>query len=228
MRSIASSRMILVWSDRMARKSRLSVACAISPRAPASSTPVGPPPTRTNRHPGATQLRIGLALGGLERDQDPPPDLEGVLDRLEPGRDARPLRVVEVGVMGAGRDHERVVRDRATVGQQDLPCLGIDPDRLAEDDRRVALLAQHRAQRLGDVARRQGAGRDLVEQRLEEMEIAPVDEREAHLRDRSRGSAPRTARQTRRPRRRPDAEDAWPRWRDPCPDSSEATRPSVR
>ena len=89
--------------------------------------------------------------------------------------------MVEIGVMGAGGDDQRVVLDRSAVGHQDLPPVGIETDRLAEDDRRVALLAQHRAQRLGDVAGRQGARRDLVEQRLEEMEIAPVDEREADL-----------------------------------------------
>ncbi len=35
---------------------------------------------------------------------------------------------------------------------------------------------QDRAKRLCDLARREGAGGDLVQQRLEEMEIAPIDE----------------------------------------------------
>ena len=134
------------------------------------------------RHPRPTAVGIGFALGRLEGDQDPPPDLEGVLHRLQPGRDGRPLRVVEIGVVGAGRDHERVVGDRSAVGHQDLALVGVQADGLAEDDRRVALLAQDRAQRLGDIARRQRAGRDLVEQRLEQVEIAPVDQREADLR----------------------------------------------
>ena len=133
------------------------------------------------RHPRRAPSRVGLALGGLEGDEDPAADLGGVLDGLEPGRDGRPLRVVEVGVVGAGRDDERVVGDRAAVGQQDLAPLGVDADGLAQDDRRVALLAQDGAQRLGDVAGRQRAGRDLVEQRLEEVEVAPVDERQPDL-----------------------------------------------
>ena len=149
------------------------------------------------RHPRPAPLRVGFALGGLEGDQDPPPDLGRVLDRLEPGRDRRPLGVVEVGVVGAGRDDERVVGDRAAVGEQDLAPLGVDADRLAEDDRRVALLAQDRAQRLGDVARRQRAGRDLVEQRLEQVEVAPVDQGQADLRVDAQAAAPRTARRTR-------------------------------
>ena len=173
--------MIWVWSDRMARKSRLQrVVRDLAERA--GELDAGRAAAdEDERHPGAAPLGIGLPLGGLERDQDPAPDLEGVLDRLEPGRDGRPLRVVEVGVVGAGGDDQRVVGDRAAVGHQDLRRSGIEADRLAEDDRRVALLAQDRAQRLGDVAGRQGAGRDLVEQRLEEVEVAPVDEREADL-----------------------------------------------
>ena len=78
------------------------------------------------RHPGAPQLGVGLALGRLEGDQDPPPDLGRVLDGLEAGRDRRPVRVVEVGVVRPGRDDERVVGDRAAVGQDDLAPVGVD------------------------------------------------------------------------------------------------------
>ena len=38
-------------------------------------------------------------------------------------------------------------------GEEDLVPVWVDADGLAEDDRRVALLAQDAAQRLGDVAR---------------------------------------------------------------------------
>jgi len=134
------------------------------------------------RHPRPAPVGIGLALGRLEGDQDPPPDLEGVLHRLQSGRDRRPFRMVEIGVMCAGRDHEGVVGDRSAIGDQDLAPLGVQADRFSEDDRRVPLLAQDRAQRLGDVARRQRPRRDLVEQRLEQVEVAPVDESETDLR----------------------------------------------
>ena len=46
-RSTASTRTIRASPGRIERKSRLSVSWAISPSAPASSTPVGPPPTMT-------------------------------------------------------------------------------------------------------------------------------------------------------------------------------------
>ena len=42
----------------------------------------------------------------------------------------------------------------------------------------VLLAAEDRPQRVADLARRQGAGRDLVGQRLEEVEVAAVDERD--------------------------------------------------
>ena len=78
-------------------------------------------------------------------------------------------------------DDERVVRDRPTVGELDLTASDIDAHGLAEDHRRVALLAEQRAERLGDVARRQRAGGDLVQQRLEQVEVAPVDQRQPDL-----------------------------------------------
>ena len=43
-----------------------------------------------------------------------------------------------------------------------------------------AVLAHDRAERLRDLARREGARGDLVEQRLEQVEVAPVDERDRH------------------------------------------------
>ena len=104
-------------------------------------------------HPGAPTLGLGFALGRLEGDQDPAPDLGRVLHRLEPRRERCPLRVVEIAVMGARRDDQGVVGDRPAVRQLDLALLEVEADRLAEDDRRVALLAQHRAERLRDVAR---------------------------------------------------------------------------
>src|SRR4029079_6399701 len=78
----------------------------------------------------------------------------------------------------SGRDDQRVVGDRAAVGQVDLALYGIEPDRLAQQHRRVAAAAEDAAQRLGDVARRDRARRDLVQQRLEDVVVAPIDEGE--------------------------------------------------
>src|ERR1035437_3669547 len=79
---------------------------------------------------------------------------------------------------GASRDQERVVVDRAAVVEGDTAADRIEPDRLTENDARILVPAQDGSQGLGDVARRQGAGGDLVKQRLEEVVVAPVDERD--------------------------------------------------
>ena len=105
-RSIASTSTIRTSVGSIERKSRRSVWRAISPSAPASSTPVGPPPTTTNVSHSRCAHRIVLALGRLVREEDPAPDLERVLDRLEPGRERRPLVVAEVRVARAGRDDQ--------------------------------------------------------------------------------------------------------------------------
>ena len=52
------------------------------------------------RHPRPPPLGIGLALGGLERDEDPAADLRRVVDRLEARRERRPLVVPEVASGG--------------------------------------------------------------------------------------------------------------------------------
>ena len=44
------------------------------------------------RHPFGPALRVGFPLGRLEGDEDPPPDLQRVVDRLEARRVASPTR----------------------------------------------------------------------------------------------------------------------------------------
>ena len=93
-------------------------------------------------------LRIALALGRLERDQDPPPDLERVLDALEAGRDRRPLVVPEVRVRRAGREDEEVVRQRITVREPDGPRRQVDRRHVAEQH--PALRCRRSTLRIGE------------------------------------------------------------------------------
>ena len=89
----ASTRTTRASVGSMWRKSRASVWRAISASAPASSTPVGPPPmtTKVSQRPLAS-APSSLALRGLEGEQHAPADLERVLERLEAGRAAPPTR----------------------------------------------------------------------------------------------------------------------------------------
>ena len=57
---------------------------------------------------------------------------------------------------------------------------------VGEQHRDVLLVAQHPPDRRGDVARRQRRRRDLVQQRLEEMVVVAVDQRDADRRARER------------------------------------------
>ena len=84
----------LVGSIR--RKSRAMVWREISPRAPASSTPVGPPPTTTNVSEALLLGAVALALGVLVGEQDAAADLQRVLERLEARSEHLPLVVTEV------------------------------------------------------------------------------------------------------------------------------------
>ena len=86
-----------------------NVCCASSAMVPASSTPVGPAPIMTKVKQRRAPLRIGLALGALEGDQDAPPQRRRVLQRLQPRRERLPFVMAEIGVARAGREHQRVV-----------------------------------------------------------------------------------------------------------------------
>ncbi len=94
---------------------------------PASSTPVGPAPTMTKVEQRRAPLRIGLALGALERDQNAPPQGGGVLERLQAGRERLPFVMAEIGVPRAGGENQRVVGQRVAVLDQHALAAGSTP-----------------------------------------------------------------------------------------------------
>ena len=97
-------------SGRMFLKSCRSDCRAISASAPASSTPVGAAPDDHEGEEAPLASRVALALGRFEREQHPPPHLERIVERLEARGTSRPFRMSEIGVSGAGRDDQKVVR----------------------------------------------------------------------------------------------------------------------
>ena len=176
-----------------------SVSRAISAIWPASSTPVGP---GADDHEGEPRAR-----GARDRSRSRRPRRRrGCAARisiasssvLSPGAARAPLVVAEVGVARAGRDDERVVVEHALGAaaghrrEQHLAPLEVEAATSPSSDLHVALALEHAAQRRGDLARRQRARRHLVEQRLEEVEVAPVDERDVDRRapQRARGLSP--------------------------------------
>ena len=131
-------------------------------------------------------LRIGLALGALEGEQDAPPQRGGVLQRLQAGRERLPFVMAEIGVARAGREDQRVVGQRVAVIEQHALVRRVDAGHGGEQGRDLGPAAQQIADRPGDLRGRQRGGGDLVEQRLEQMMVAPVDQRDA---DRRAGQA---------------------------------------
>ena len=139
---------------------------------------------REQRH---APRRIGLALGRFVREQDAAADLDRVLQRLEAGREARPLAVPEVRMRRAAGEDQIVVVDEA-VAQHDPFSGGVDAHCLRQHHGDVLLPPQHAPQRDRDVRRAQRGRRHLVEQRLEQMMVAAVDERDPHVRTAQRTS----------------------------------------
>ena len=177
--------MILALSGSIFRKSCASAWREISASAPASSTPVAPPPTTTNVSSRRWAVAITFPFGALKGDEHLPANRQGVLHRLEALARAAPTVVAEVVRAAARRDDEVVVLELA-VAQDHQPARGVDRGRLGEPDAEVALLSQNPADRRRDVAGREPGGRDLIEQRLEDVMVVPVDERDVDRRLRER------------------------------------------
>ena len=136
-------------------------------------------------HPEPLQRRVAEVLGDLERAVDAAPQLHGVVDRLHAGGDHGELVVAEVRLPGAGGDNEAVVGELVDFAREGggvhHPPLQVEPGHLGEDDLDVLAPAQGVAQHGRDGAGRQDPGRHLVEQRLEEVVVPLVDERDVEV-----------------------------------------------
>ena len=143
---------------------------------------------------GAPRLGAAFVLGRLERQQDPPPQLGRILERLQSGRDRGPLVVAEVRVRRACREHQVVVGEPSRRLEQQ-PSLTTSTPVTGEGDLAVVLAANDRADRRADVGRRERCGRHLVEQRLKDMMVAPIEDGhgDRRLRQRFRGGEARKA-----------------------------------
>ena len=84
----------------------------------------------------------------------------------------------EVGVPGAGRDDQVVVRDRFPI-RDDRPRRVIEAAGLRQQHLHVGLPPQDPPNRRGDVGRRQRRGRHLIKQRLKQVVIVSIDDRDA-------------------------------------------------
>ncbi len=139
------------------------------------------------RQQALLRLRIGLALGGFERQEHPPPDLQRIVERLETGREGRPFRMAEIRVRRARRHDQVVVSERLTIGDDDFRR-GIDGSRIGQQHLDVLLVSENPADRRRDVAGRQRGRGHLIQQGLKDVVVVAVEERDA---DRSARERPR-------------------------------------
>src|SRR5262249_33244593 len=98
-------------------------------------------------------------------------------------REARELVVAEVALLDAGGENEVVVGDccLAAIGspRDDVTTLRIHADHLGHGDGRVTLFAQVLTNGVLAVTRRQHRWRELVEQGLEGVMIAAIEQKDA-------------------------------------------------
>lgn len=115
-------------------------------------------------------------LGTFEGVENFVADGSGFLNSFETGGEGAPSIVAVIGSLRTGGDDEGVVGEGAAVAKNNFLGRGIEIDGFAEEDFGVFLAAEDRAERRGDLTGRERAGGNLIEKRLEEMEIALVDE----------------------------------------------------
>lgn len=102
----------------------------------------------------------------------------------------------EVRVRDAGGDDQEVERQRTAVGELQALLAGIDARDFGKADADVALTAEDPPNRRCDVSGGERGGRDLIQQRLKHVMVAPVDYGYRDIiaaRERPRGLEPREA-----------------------------------
>ena len=138
--------------------------------------------TATHHHGGHQRLTMRLVLTtfrALVSEQQVAPQAHRVVEGFQARRVLRPVIPTEVGRAAAHRDHE-VVKREFTIGQDHPPPGRIDRSHLGQDHLQIRLPPQQGADRLRNIRRGQSRRRDLVEQRLKQVVVLPIDHRDAH------------------------------------------------
>jgi hypothetical protein len=87
--------------------------------------------------------------------------------------------MAEIRMPGAGRNDQEIIWN-TPIAAENLQRLFVDTGDLAEEYLCVALSMKDAADRRRNISRREASGRDLVEERLKEVVIAPIDHDDLH------------------------------------------------
>ena len=164
------------------RKSCASACLEISASAPASSTPVAPPPTTTNVSKLLLDGAITFSFGAFKSDEHLLPNRDRVFHRLQAAARAPPTR--------RGRSTPAAIRPRRirwSYGTSpSASCTDlrrdIDGRGFRQPDFEVRLTAKDPANRRCDVAGRQRRGGHLIQQRRKHVMVASIDQQDVHRR----------------------------------------------
>ena len=154
----------------MERNSWASAWWLISARVPASSTPVGPPPTTTKLSGVADSPVSGLPLRQFKSEQHAAANFERVFNGLQAGSERLPVVVSEVGVARARGDDEVVVRNLGVRGLHDA-AVEVESGDFRHEHFDILVRAKNGADRRGDLSRGKPGSGYLIEQRLKGVEI---------------------------------------------------------
>src|SRR6516164_4273446 len=126
-------------------------------------------------------LLAGRNLGMLEGCQYPMANEGCIVHTLQSRCKGRPKIFTEVAVRRPGCDDEIVVGElKLKAVSQQLSPLGVNAADGRQNHPRIELVAENGAYRNGDVSRRESRGRNLIEQRLEQMIVLAVDKCDAN------------------------------------------------
>ncbi len=105
------------------------------------------------------------------------PDVGRLFDALHPRSPLAPRIVPVVKGLRTCGDDQRVVLDAGAIGEHYALGNRIEIDNLTQKHARIFLAAEHAAQRSCNFSGRQRTGRDLIQQRLKEVIVPPVNQR---------------------------------------------------
>jgi hypothetical protein len=123
----------------------------------------------------AARFGARLVLRPFEGQEDAAPQCRRIVERLQSWCECRPVVVAEIRMRRSGPQDQVVVVEES-LRELQTSRRQVRARDLREHDLGVELAAQYRANGCTDVGRRQGCGRDLVEERLEDMVIAAIDD----------------------------------------------------
>ena len=120
---------------------------------------------------------VRFVLGLLESEQDMATDAERVFERFETGRETLPFRMAEISGLAAQREHEIIVF-QGIFFEQNAFVPEFKTGHVVQQNRDVISIRHNRTDRLRNVWRGKSAGRYLIQQRLQQMMIRAIHQRD--------------------------------------------------